>query len=274
LSSKVSEGKFPLFLQKLVEWYKNKKLLKLEKAKKKHPVVEWIEAILWALVIVLLIQQFLFELYVIPTGSMIPTVEIGSRIAVEKITFGPELIPGKIKLNGIRSPKRGEIIMFENPSYPPMTPILNILHKIIYRLTLTLVDIDKDQYGNPRPRLLLKRVIAIAGDKIRVIDGDVEIMPAGETQWLPEEDLKAKLGIHYVIQRDYKYPRMHPNNDTGETTPQNIQEWDIPANSFFPMGDNRDHSRDAREYGPVSTKRLLGKAFFRLWPTNKFGFIK
>lgn len=285
-TEKISQSRQPTLLTRFFAWQKKRRLQKEEKQKKKNPVlrqiVEWGKAILWALIIVILIQQFIFELYLIPTGSMLPNVEIGSRVAVEKITFGPEIIPGKIKLNGIRLPRRGEIVMFENPSYPPMNPLINILHKIIYRLTLTLVDIDKDQFGNPRPRLLLKRVIAIPGDRIRTRRGNMEIMPAGTNKWLTEEELKKQLGLTYTIQRDARYLARNlqrENDTTSGEQPDDAwlpgeQEWYIPENTFFPMGDNRDHSRDAREYGPVPTKRLLGKAFFRFWPLNKFGFIK
>jgi len=168
-----------------------------------------------------------------------------------------------------------------------MHPLLNILHKIIYRLTFTLVDIDKDQFGAPRARLLLKRVIAIAGDRIRTRSGNMEIMPAGTNSWLTEEVLKKQLGLTYEIRRDHWIQPAEgdsPLPDEYNADPANLQledellpgeqEWYIPENSFFPMGDNRDNSRDARVYGPVSTNRLLGKAFFRFWPLNRLGFIK
>lgn len=286
-------GEFLVFLtEKFLNWRKQKKIKKIEKLKKKHPALDWLEAILWALVIVLLIQQFIFELYVIPTGSMIPEIEIGSRVMVEKITFGPEIIPGRFKLDGLRAPRRGEVVMFESPYYPPMHPLINVLHKIIYRLTLTLVDIDKDENGQPRPRLLLKRVIATGGDRIRIRGGDAEIWPAGGSGWIPEKELQEQSGLNYFIKHQPAGTYRQDAYSRGEQLvideykknpfDQNAREnwlrqelgWYVPENSFFPMGDNRDISLDARRYGPVTTRRLLGRAIFRLWPLKRFGKIQ
>jgi signal peptidase I len=50
--------------------------------------------------------------------------------------------------------------------------------------------------------------------------------------------------------------------------------WYIPANRLFPMGDNRDDSRDARYFGAVRMEKVLGRALFRYWPLTRFGGVR
>ena len=62
--------------------------------KRRNPVVDWIDAILSAVVIVLLINQYLLQAYQIPSQSMEPGLLVSDRIFVNKLAYGPELIPG------------------------------------------------------------------------------------------------------------------------------------------------------------------------------------
>ena len=50
--------------------------------------------------------------------------------------------------------------------------------------------------------------------------------------------------------------------------------WYVPEDRIFPMGDNRDDSRDARYFGPVRMEKVLGRALFRYWPLNRLGGIR
>ncbi|MBN1695944.1 MAG: signal peptidase I [Spirochaetales bacterium] len=273
---------------------KRKKLIKKERLKRKHPVRDWIEAILLALLIVTVIQYFIFELYVIPTGSMKPTIEIGTRAVVDKFVFGPELLPPSWKRDIFRNPRRGEVVVLENPdkNLAPMHPVKKFLHRIIFRLTLTLVDIDTDKGGHPKQRLLLKRVIGIPGERIRVRNRDIQLLPKGEKSWITEEALKRRLSLDYPIfhiavtpsqsekpvsglpPRYEPYARQPYDWEFVESWRKYTLGWYIPETRFFPMGDNRDNSHDARAYGPVPVGNLIGKAVFRIWPPSAIGIIR
>ena len=123
--------------------------IKKEKQQRKNPVLDWIEAFLWAAGVVLLINQYLFQAYQIPSGSMIDTLLIGDRIFVNKIVYGPELLPGVLKLPSPVRAKRNDVIIFENPSYISRGPAFDIVQRIIYMLTLSFVDIDRDEAWEP-----------------------------------------------------------------------------------------------------------------------------
>jgi len=50
-------------------------------------------------------------------------------------------------------------------------------------------------------------------------------------------------------------------------------EVEVPQGSFLVFGDNRSHSRDGREFGPIDRKLILGKAFFKYWPVSSIGIV-
>ena len=71
---------------------------------------DWIEAFLQAALVVLLINQYVIQAYRIPSGSMISTLMLQDRIFVNKLTYGPELLPGSRKLPGLVEPGRADVI--------------------------------------------------------------------------------------------------------------------------------------------------------------------
>ncbi len=311
--------------ERYLTYRKRKKYRMKKKQQAKNPVVDWIEAFLWAAGVVLLINQYLFQAYQIPSGSMIDTLLIKDHIFVNKIIYGPELIPGKFKLPGFTEPKRNEVIIFESPNYISKGPVFDIVQRVLYMLTLSLVDIDKDENGNPKPHFLIKRAAAVGGDSVRFRKGELEIKPPGFEEWMSEKRFKELSSFPDTTRRlisidDYRAIRTsafmdaynsadvsfpddlassaaggNPSGDmfawmkyrseaNYQISPQNRRYgvlwrkfdtgWYIPEGWIFPLGDNRDNSKDARYFGPVSLKNVLGKAMFKYWPANRIGIIR
>jgi signal peptidase I len=192
-------------LQQFTEGYLTRRRqvrrIKKEKQQAKNPVLDWIEAFLWAAGVVLLINQYLFQAYQIPSGSMIDTLLIKDRIFVNKIIYGPELLPGIAKLPSPIKPKRNDVIIFENPSYISQGPVFDIAQRIIYMLTLSLVDIDRDESGDPKVHFLIKRAAGMGGDRFIARRGEMEIRFAGEDRWTPEREYLADRGINHNLSR-------------------------------------------------------------------------
>ncbi len=126
------------------------------KQQRRNAAVDWLLAIVWAACVVLVINQYVFQNYQIPSESMVNTLRIGDMIFVDKLSFGPELLPGVAKLPGLAKPQRGQVIVFENPSYLSKGPVFTVVQQMIYMLTLTLVDFDRDQNGEQRVHYLIK----------------------------------------------------------------------------------------------------------------------
>jgi len=190
-----------LITENYLTWRKKRRSIKKEKRKNKKPVLDWIEAFLWAACMVLLINQYLIQAYRIPSGSMIDTLEIGDQVFVNKIIYGPELLPGILKMPSPIKPKRNDIIIFENPSYISRGPVFDIAQRLIYMLTVSLVDIDKDESGDPRVHFLIKRAVGQAGDRFLIENGDIKIKFKGETQWIDEKEYNSKRGWNHNISR-------------------------------------------------------------------------
>jgi signal peptidase I len=105
-------------------------------AARKSTVREYAESIAIAVIIALLLRAFVVEAFKIPSSSMIPTMEIGDHIFVNKFLYGVRVPYTRTKFLEIRKPRRGEVIVFMNPCTP-----------------------EKD---------FIKRVVAVAGDTVEV----------------------------------------------------------------------------------------------------------
>ncbi len=209
--------RFLTFLERTAE----KKLTKRKRIKaynstKKRTVLSeiwsWVDALVFAIFWVILINQYLFQLFVIPSPSMVSTLNVGDRVIVNKDSYGVELYPaGKKVLTGSRRVQRDEIITFYNPEYDSKGPVFDVLSQIIYMGTLTLVNIDKNDDGTPAERLYVKRAVGMPGDVIRFEDGNVEIKPSGSAGFVEENDFRASSdlvsGPHRSIDLSY-YPAL------------------------------------------------------------------
>src|SRR5436309_2326241 len=99
-------------------------------------------------------------------------------------------------------------------------------------------------------RDFIKRIIALPGERIRITNGVVYINDQ-------------------VLHEPYLPEKWTYNNNW----PASGQDQIMPANEFFVMGDNRNHSSDSRTFGPITLESILGKAEIRIWPLNATGFF-
>jgi signal peptidase I len=172
-----------------------------EKSAAKSQLREWIEALLWAVIFVFLINQFLFQLYEIPTPSMEDTLLVKDRVFVNKMIYGPELYPGGPKILSFNDPVRDEIIVFENPNYISRGPLFDTLNRLVYMMTLSLINLDKDEEGEPRAQLYVKRAVGTAGDVVSFSRGTVMIRPPAFEDALSEEQFREIAGFHQPVKR-------------------------------------------------------------------------
>ena len=113
--------------------------------KKKSALREWIDAILIAAALAIFLRTFFFQIYKIPTTSMVPVLVPGDKIFVSKLTYGPKIPFTPLRIPGFRKPKRFDIIVF----VPPI--------------------------ATERNKAYIKRLIGLPGDKIELKDGNIHI---------------------------------------------------------------------------------------------------
>jgi signal peptidase I len=221
--------------------------------RKKSKLRENIEAVVFALVIALFIKTFIVDVYKIPTGSMIPTIEVGDFIIASKFIYGAKIPFTKKRLPSVRDPRRGDIIIFLAPYYDPPNIFVQMFTPIVYTLTLGFVNID------PQPKFYVKRCIGLPGDEIEIINKNVYVNGKPLEGWWPELHTDPEIippGDSLMNHRDFYGPII------------------IPEDSYFMMGDNRDRSNDSRFWGFVERHEIFGKSLFRYWPPRRMGVVR
>lgn len=191
------------------KWLTKRKAKKLAEKQNRtflREVWSWIDAILFAVVVVFLLNQFLFQFFVIPSPSMLDTLLVGDRVLVSKLTYGIETFPQGPKVLDSRIPDRDDIITFYNPEYESKGPVFNVMSTLIYMVTFSLWNIDVDEQGNMREKLLVKRAAATSGDTVKFINGDAYIKASGTDEYVLESDFRAQNGLstapHRTIEAD------------------------------------------------------------------------
>ncbi|MBR9911690.1 MAG: signal peptidase I [Gammaproteobacteria bacterium] len=197
-------------------------------AAKEPLAVEYSKSFFPVLFVVLVLRSFLVEPFQIPSGSMVPTLEIGDFILVNKYTYGVRLPVVRNKIIPVNDPKRGDVMVF----FPPHRP---------------------DTY-------FIKRVVGLPGDEILYINNVLYIngekqpqtllasLPPGNPQFQLMKETLA--GVEHDMRKHVVPGRLSREGS-----------WVVPEGHYFMMGDNRDNSSDSREWGPVPEEAIVGKAF-------------
>lgn len=203
-------------------------------SKKLPLIIDYARSFLPILLLVFSVRSFAYEPFRIPSGSLKPTLLVGDFILVNKFDYGIRLPIIHTKILSINEPKRGDIVVFREP-------------------TTESRDLIKRVIGIPGDRVSYKdKVLYINGKKISQkfekynTDQDENLEPWDVVQ--KQENL---FGIVHGI---YQIPRREKD------------DFDVvvPQGKYFMMGDNRDDSADSRSWGFLPEENIIGKAT-RIW---------
>jgi len=199
----------------------------LDQAVREPVIVEYARSFFPILLLVLVLRSFLAEPYQIPSESMVPTLEVGDFVLVNKFAYGIRLPVFGTKIFNVGEPQRGDIMVF----IPPHDP-----------------------------RYFIKRVIGVPGDVIRYenkalyINGeraDYEFVSQFEER-TPFGDLPIREYTETFDGRAHQIYRYQISEQP--------REWTVPEDSYFMMGDNRGKSEDSRKWGFARERNIVGKA--------------
>ncbi len=209
---------------------------------RKSEVREYMESILIAIAVAMTLRAFVIEAFKIPSGSMIPTLQVGDHIFVNKFSYGPAVPWTKTRIFSRMPPERGDVMVFAFPEHP-----------------------EQD---------FIKRVVAIPGDELRtkgghpIINGwEVPRCAVGVYSYteseLPSSRHEGDLFVEYL--GDESYLTLYDNTSMGgleERGPYKVKPGEV-----WVMGDNRNNSHDSRMWwggqgGGVPFDNIRGRALF------------
>lgn len=138
-----------------------------------YELAEWIDALIQAVFVIILLNIFFFQLYEIPSESMVPTFLVKDRVIVFKTAAGPKFPLSDVGLPYIQNYKKGDIVVFRNPHYADdrKSEVKTFLSQFIYMCTLTLVKTNTDENGEIKADPLVKRIAALPGEQVIMMDG-------------------------------------------------------------------------------------------------------
>ena len=153
-------------------------------------LLEWVDAAFYAIFFVLLVNIFIFQVYRIPSESMVPEFMIGDTVVGVKTPSGPAFPLSSFRLPQWKNYKRGDIVILNNPNYPdtPKARLKTFMSQLVYMLTLARVNLNTDDNGKPKADPLVKRVTGLPGEKLMLVDGVLYVKHRDDTEFLPLEE--------------------------------------------------------------------------------------
>ena len=206
-------------------------------------IIDFFSSLFPILFAVLFFRSFVIEPFRIPSGSMIPTLLVGDFILVKKYEYGVRMPLTNRIIFEVDKPEYGDVIVFQYPENKSINYI--------------------------------KRVVALPGDKIEyrnktifVNDRIYKLNQLTQNSQDLYDDIKEFIMLENNGSREYMILNTnHRSNDF---------VYNVPSNSYFVLGDNRDNSNDSRYWGSVPKENLVGEAFL-IWmywnPNSKVSFF-
>ncbi|MFF6916766.1 signal peptidase I [Streptomyces sp. NPDC012466] len=198
-----------------------------------------------AVLIALVLKTFLVQAFVIPSGSMEQTIQIGDRVLVDKLTpwFGSK-------------PQRGDVVVFKDPGgwLKDEQPTTQKADPIVVKQVkegLTFIGLLPSE----NEKDLIKRVVGVGGDRVKCCDTQGRVTVNG-----------------VPLIEDYLYPGAAPSD-----TPFDIT---VPQGRLWVMGDHRNNSADSRAHqdtdygGTVSEDEVVGRAMVIAWPFGHWNTLE
>jgi signal peptidase I len=190
--------------------------------------LEWAKSFTIAIILFLFVRTFLVEAFKIPSGSMEGTLLVGDFLLVNKLVYGAELPFTGARLPALRTPTRGDVIVFEWPEDPTKN--------------------------------FVKRLVGVAGDTLAMRDGVLfrNGAPVDERYAVHRDPADDTSGDEFRWQRNHLLASAAPD----AVFPPSRNNWGplvVPERNYFVLGDNRDNSLDSRYWGFVPDSLVKGR---------------
>lgn len=191
------------------------------------------------IVLIFSFRSMCFEPFRIPSGSMIPTLNIGDFILVNKFSYGlkipfSDMFSDPIYMTHFESPKRDDVIVFKYP----VDPSLNYIKRVI---------------GLPGDEVeLINKILYVNGKVVSAVPDSSPVTKDFATSFEGNQ-----VNVFKVKEEGKEFNIQTSNYETPKDT---LAKFKVPEGKYFVMGDNRDFSADSRYWGFVPKENIKGKA--------------
>ena len=205
-------------------------------------ILEWIYCIVIALVLAMVFRYFIGTPTIVKMESMKPTLEQNQRLWLNRWGRTTHKLP-----------QRGQIITFEEPAkleYSATEIEENKSNPVAKYNETNGVEWFIKNFLEIGKRSYIKRVIALPGEHVQIKDGKV-----------------------YINEQQLDEPYLQSGIVT-DLLGNGFDDFTVPENCVFAMGDNRNHSTDCRAFGFIPLEKIESTVAIRIWPLDKWGKVE
>ncbi len=245
-----------------------------------NKIIKIINELLPKLIIISILKYFIYEIYYIPSSSMMPTLCIGDFILVNKLTYNIKNPINNKTIINIKNPNYGDIVVFQYPRNKKINYIKRIIglpnDLVVYDEKHKKIKIYK-KYNKKNKKYYLTNIIKyyknnnkillkVKFKKNRIIK--IKFLKFNNI-YLNKYNNNNKYKLIILKKKvESLYKKKHEilliNNIYLKNKEKNIKKWIIPNNMYFVMGDFRDNSEDSRYWGYLNKNLIIGKAEYIL----------
>ena len=216
------------------------------------------------LLLYLIISSMFLATFQVESTSMEPLLQARDRIFVSPLIYGARVLFFSARLPAVREPARGDVVVIHSPMYGPPRMPLSLVEPLVRFFSFQRGSVIRDESGRRVPAYMIKRIVAVPGDTIRISGFTAYIRPEGGSTFIAEQEL---------IPQSYDFLAGSLPAGWAEEFPFSGEHPPLALGSdeYFLLGDNRPGSSDSRSWGPVSRDQILGRVLYRYWPLARSG---
>jgi signal peptidase I len=201
----------------------------------------------------------MIQSYRVSSAGMYPSYTRGGRLLASPLPYVTFSWQGKAH-NPI---KRGDVVLSSTPGNNDKSTIKKILNPLLRFISLNFWHLGTNKEAINLPDIVLKRVIALPGDTVKMENYVIYVRPVGSKYFLNEFE---------VAQKSYETFRSNINNEWGDENPFSsyFDEITLGSEEYFLLGDNRTIINDSRSFGPVQRQNIRAKVVGSYWPLPFF----
>jgi signal peptidase I len=225
-----------------------------------------LRVLLVAFILYLLVTRLVVATFRVESQSMEPTIAPADRVIVSLLSFGARIPIVRGRLPGLAAPERGDTVVVQPPFLEQPGLFSRLLEPIASFLTFQRVTLHRNLYGERINGFMVKRIIGMPGDTVRIKDFMVSLQAKGGSGFVPEQQL---------IPNRYEVLTQSAAAGWSSSLPfsGNAPDLVLGNDEYYVLGDNRPASSDSRSWGVMTRDRIIAKVVYRYWPLRSFGRI-